>query len=72
MEIVAVAAMDDRRVADNLEAEDTAVEVHGRGHVEYLEERAEAVEVNGCGRRGHGASYMRNYQAFSRFRCPWR
>ena len=48
-EIVAGAAMDDWRVADELEAEDFAVELHGRGHVEDLEERAEAVEVDCCG-----------------------
>lgn len=47
MEIVAVAPMHDWRVAGKLEAEDLAVELHGRAHVKDLEGRAEAVEING-------------------------
>lgn len=39
MEVVALAAMDDRRVASELETRHFAVELHRRGHVENLQER---------------------------------
>src|SRR5690349_14846768 len=45
MEVVALGAMDDRRVADAFETEDATVELHGCGHIEDLEERAQAVKI---------------------------
>jgi hypothetical protein len=50
MEIIALRAMNDGRVAREFETEDFAIELHGSGHVKDLEERAEAVKVNvhGC------------------------
>src|SRR5690349_5935365 len=45
MEVVALGAMNDRRVADELKTQDFAIEIHGCGHVEDLQERAQAVKV---------------------------
>jgi|SRR5690242_19894530 len=45
MEVVALGAMYDRRVADAFETEDATVELHGCGHIEDLEERAQAVKI---------------------------
>jgi len=45
MEVVALGAVDDRGVADQLEAKNVAIELHGRWHVEDLEERTKAVKI---------------------------
>jgi hypothetical protein len=45
MEVIAVPAVDNRRVSNKFEAQNVAVELHGRGHVEDLQERTDTVKV---------------------------